>query len=411
MLGMKLASVIAITLLEAGPPLMSVDVNSPYQANAPQNLLPPTVEAKKVADVASEEKNKLQAFEDEDGPSFADFLDIINPLQNLPIIGSIYRYLTGDERGAIPAVIGGALFGGPIGMAFAALEAAGKGESGEDIGGSVMAALFDDDKKGKTGDVMLAQDTKLHAPIEETAPAAAKPAEIQTASNGMVQDGEYLIFGRAGSPISALKPNRETGPLAQAVDASGPAQRGDFLVFGSIGADDQAAKVQQLQDATKAIKTDAATSALSGITQAAFAPAEDDQDASSGQITTMPGLQATTVRPPQDGAYRGMPVPARTGPEKPSQVLPPPTTGAGAIPGGQSEVRMGSVNKPVYTPPATAAAAIDNAETAKWFSSAFNKAMDKYERAQAINNSVSATDAAAIAPIAKPANSADAEFH
>ena len=369
MRGTKFACIAVIVLLEAGPPLMSVDVNTPYPANAPQNLLPPTVEAKKGADVASEEKKKLQPFEDEDGPSFADFLDIINPLQNLPIIGPLYRYFTGDERGAVSAVLGGALFGGPIGMAFAALEAAAKGESGEDIGESVMTALFDGDKKSETSGAMLAQDTKQHAPVEEMAAVVpAKPAETQTAANGMLQDGEYLIFGRAGSPISSLKPNRETGPMAQAIDSSGPAQRGDFLVFGSIGVDDQAARAQQLQDATKTIKADAAASALSGITQNAFAPVEDDQNAPSGQITTTPGLQTTMVRPAIDDEYRGMPVPARTGRERPNQVLPPPTTGTGAIPGGQSEVRMGSPGKPVYTPPATA-------------------------------------------PIARPANSAETEFH
>ncbi|MGB6086494.1 MAG: hypothetical protein WBF74_07845, partial [Parvibaculum sp.] len=30
---------------------------------------------------------------------FSDFLDVINPLQHIPIVSSIYRELTGDELG------------------------------------------------------------------------------------------------------------------------------------------------------------------------------------------------------------------------------------------------------------------------------------------------------------------------
>ena len=48
--------------------------------------------------------------------SFKDLLDIVNPLQHLPVVGSIYRYLTGDEPAAGTRIIGDALYGGPIGF-------------------------------------------------------------------------------------------------------------------------------------------------------------------------------------------------------------------------------------------------------------------------------------------------------
>ncbi|MBT5013959.1 MAG: hypothetical protein HON02_05865, partial [Rhodospirillaceae bacterium] len=32
-----------------------------------------------------------------DGFTFLDFLDIINPLQHIPVVGSLYRDMTGDE--------------------------------------------------------------------------------------------------------------------------------------------------------------------------------------------------------------------------------------------------------------------------------------------------------------------------
>ena len=53
----------------------------------------------------------------EDGFTFGDIIDIINPLQHIPIISSIYRKITGDTIAPAMRVAGGALFGGPIGAA------------------------------------------------------------------------------------------------------------------------------------------------------------------------------------------------------------------------------------------------------------------------------------------------------
>ncbi|MGE3769811.1 MAG: hypothetical protein AB7G06_02540 [Bdellovibrionales bacterium] len=50
--------------------------------------------------------------------SFEDIIDIINPLQHIPVISSIYRAVTGDEASVGAQVAGGALYGGPIGMLF-----------------------------------------------------------------------------------------------------------------------------------------------------------------------------------------------------------------------------------------------------------------------------------------------------
>lgn len=47
--------------------------------------------------------------------SFSDLLDMMNPLQHIPIVGHMYRKITGDEIKPIGQVIGGAVFGGAIG--------------------------------------------------------------------------------------------------------------------------------------------------------------------------------------------------------------------------------------------------------------------------------------------------------
>jgi len=56
----------------------------------------------------------------DDGFNFRDVLDLINPIQHIPIIGNIYRNLTGDVAAPAIRIAGGALFGGPLGAAFAA---------------------------------------------------------------------------------------------------------------------------------------------------------------------------------------------------------------------------------------------------------------------------------------------------
>lgn len=47
---------------------------------------------------------------------FWDLLDIINPLQHLPIVSTIYRALTGDTIKPAMNILGGALYGGPVGL-------------------------------------------------------------------------------------------------------------------------------------------------------------------------------------------------------------------------------------------------------------------------------------------------------
>ncbi|HPQ50925.1 MAG: hypothetical protein KDJ26_01550 [Alphaproteobacteria bacterium] len=72
---------------------------------------------------------------------FLDFLDIINPLQHIPIIGTIYRHITGDEIGAVAQVAGGALFGGPIGAAAGVASAVVSHETGKDLGDTLAGLL------------------------------------------------------------------------------------------------------------------------------------------------------------------------------------------------------------------------------------------------------------------------------
>ena len=42
-----------------------------------------------------------------DGFDFWDLVDMVNPLQHIPVVGDIYRAVTGDEMGSMPRIVGG----------------------------------------------------------------------------------------------------------------------------------------------------------------------------------------------------------------------------------------------------------------------------------------------------------------
>jgi hypothetical protein len=56
--------------------------------------------------------------------TFAEFLAGLNPLHHLPVVGTIYRAVTGERIPPPMRVLGGALFGGPVGMLSSAVMAA-----------------------------------------------------------------------------------------------------------------------------------------------------------------------------------------------------------------------------------------------------------------------------------------------
>lgn len=77
-------------------------------------------------------KSEIKLF-GKDGFTFFDFLDIINPLQHIPFVSSIYRSITGDQIDPGAKIAGATLFGGPIGATLATLDVAVKHGTGQNI--------------------------------------------------------------------------------------------------------------------------------------------------------------------------------------------------------------------------------------------------------------------------------------
>ena len=71
--------------------------------------------------------------------TFHDFLSIINPLQHLPVIGTLYRAITGDKIGVPEKIAGDALYGGLWGAVSSVADAAFQAITGKDFGDTVLA--------------------------------------------------------------------------------------------------------------------------------------------------------------------------------------------------------------------------------------------------------------------------------
>lgn len=102
-------------------------------------LRPQTAKPADVADIKATQTAEVKGEED----FFDHLLDVINPLQHLPIIGSIYRATTGDQLGAVEKIAGDALYGGLWGAAAAVADVAFEAITGKSVENTVLA-WFDD---------------------------------------------------------------------------------------------------------------------------------------------------------------------------------------------------------------------------------------------------------------------------
>lgn len=119
--------------------------------------------------------------------SVGDVIDMINPLQHLPVISTIYRKLTGDEIGAGPRMIGGAIFGALTGslvsgLASAMVNAFSTRGTGKDIGQHMIEYAQSAISPGPVSQPTTALATNAPLPSASQAlnkqPAALQPTEM-----------------------------------------------------------------------------------------------------------------------------------------------------------------------------------------------------------------------------------------
>tara|TARA_B100000686_G_C16656971_1_gene898763 strand:+ start:414 stop:1271 length:858 start_codon:yes stop_codon:yes gene_type:complete len=162
----------------------------------------------------------------EDGFSFGDMLDVINPLQHLPVISTIYRALTNDEIAPGPRLIGGAIFGGPFGFASAMANTAIEEATGKDVGEHVIA-LIGLGSEGSTTENPSNSSKPIVADVstDREAPAASEaPSQVAHASTAAAPPITPLNSATAVVVQLQPAPAATTSALPYAIKSSALAQ-------------------------------------------------------------------------------------------------------------------------------------------------------------------------------------------
>ena len=172
---------------------------------------------------------------------FADLLDVVNPLQHIPVVSSLYRELTGDEIKAPARVLGGFLFGGPVGLVASVANAAIEESSGRDLGETVMAWAFGagDDGSGNLAQVPAAQVPSATEDLTEITPATASaaaavstptasrmPATVMTPEDSAPRSLEAELPASGPAAVSAA----DSAPETPSDISNGPALSGKAAI-------------------------------------------------------------------------------------------------------------------------------------------------------------------------------------
>lgn len=165
---------------------------------------------------------------EDDGLSFADFIDIINPLQHIPVVSSIYRAITNDDISPIARFVGSSLYLGPIGAASALANIAVEEATGKDLGEQV-ASLLDGDETGTNdpnGQTLEIEAIIAEHNIEQDELAQqAMLARDNAAQPQLVEGGAFT--GTALDPSAAFTFNQSNTNTSNTVAALAPSRAAD----------------------------------------------------------------------------------------------------------------------------------------------------------------------------------------
>lgn len=340
---------------------MSLSAVSSYQPSSSIDSLVPVLPSENAVTAAARAKEtghpdakQLSMFaEGDDEPSFWDLLDVINPLQHIPIVNNLYREVTGDKIGVAARLAGGTLFGGPLGLIASAANCILEESSGHDVGGHVLALFRDENPATGTGTALAAAEEKAPSPQAQTA----------RMEDSLAQQSQTLAAAIASNPEPAK-------PVQAKADES--AQAKPLIMPDLVGG--------EAVPAAPAIKPVASATPPAPAPVSALAPTATEQ------------VAAAANRPmPLGREPRFMPIPGRNTPlatqSPPAIGTTVSTTGfrsnspvVGHRPDSQRAATAVMAQQMAAAPPEAAPAPGAAAQSGDWFSASMFQAMDKYEK-------------------------------
>jgi hypothetical protein len=237
---------------------------------------------------------------DDEGMSFWDVLDVVNPLQHIPIVNKIYQAVTGDTIKTPAKLAGSALFFGPIGLAAAAADAVVEKETGKDVMDNITGWLgIGGEGEAESTPASPATDDPLTVTAPRPQKAASAPEQPQKAASLPVQE----LNGGQAAALERLMAASQGGASAEAGSATHMAK-----AVGGIG------NAQQLKDLQTMPGASAAAMAASGL-----------------------GASAAVASLPAPGSGAGNDVIAALAQQQEQQKAQPTGSSAGAHKNGQAQ--------------------------------------------------------------------------
>ncbi len=158
--------------------------------------------------------------------NFTDLLDVINPLQHLPVIGDLYRSVTSDQISAPARMAGGTIYGGPIGFVSSLINTIMEEATGDDIGGHMLALFKGDGSADETVQTAVAsnkQTTPTLATLEPAPVAAPATTSTKATAEAVPAAAEKLASIDPGPANNGgIAP---TGPLLRGHDTNAPSEQ------------------------------------------------------------------------------------------------------------------------------------------------------------------------------------------
>jgi hypothetical protein len=165
-----------------------------------------------------------------EGATFGDFLDMINPLQHIPIISTIYRAITGEHIKTFPKVAGDLLYGGVTGFLGSLADSIFEKVTGKSVGDTVLAFaedLFSPSHVAPATAVAsaTAAGVAVHAPTSLLGPTGPEPVTVTPAALETIavpgQDALLLALTRNGTDPAIAQ--RAADAYRRSIDVAGKA--------------------------------------------------------------------------------------------------------------------------------------------------------------------------------------------
>jgi hypothetical protein len=158
----------------------------------------------------------------DDSLGFSDLLDVLNPLHHIPLVGTLYREISGDTISETARLTGGAVWGGPTGFVSALANTITERETGSDLGASALA--FMQENTDITGDpATVVADAPVEVPAAAARDAADPQIAVMTTIPGAVPMPGQGFAGRSADALDAFIRKASAVRAPGSMPLSGPA--------------------------------------------------------------------------------------------------------------------------------------------------------------------------------------------